>query len=212
MRTCPQPWFIKRRARRQALDCGDGVRGVTALRGVAMPLPMSATETAAQPESGDSADAVAALQDASRHPWPFSTLQCDQSRSNPSSILSRLWLGLAMHWPRRGAKRAKLSASLRSLCSFAATEALSLAFPGNPSDEGAGRPRFDRVGLERRAWIRSAAKARKEHKACWWDCVTRFGSFAPFRGKNHVPIAKVGFDTFRGKTPVVHPTIQIQSV
>ncbi len=49
---------------RQVLECGDGVFTVTALALAVLETPKSATNTATPPQSGDSADSVAAVQDA----------------------------------------------------------------------------------------------------------------------------------------------------
>ena len=49
---------------RQVLDCGDGVCGVTALASPALTAPNFSTGRSPQIQSGDSADSVAALQDA----------------------------------------------------------------------------------------------------------------------------------------------------
>src|SRR6266508_1048742 len=49
---------------RQVLDCGDGVREVTALALAALKMPKRAANTAIAHQSGDSEDSVAAVQDA----------------------------------------------------------------------------------------------------------------------------------------------------
>ena len=49
---------------RQVLDCGDGVREVTALALAALKIPKLAADTATPTQSGDSEDSVAAVQDA----------------------------------------------------------------------------------------------------------------------------------------------------
>jgi hypothetical protein len=49
---------------RQVLDCGDVVREVTALALAALKTPKLAADTATLTESGDSADSVAAVQNA----------------------------------------------------------------------------------------------------------------------------------------------------
>ena len=54
---------MNRRISRQVLDCGDGVREVTALA-LALKIPQLAADTATPTESGDCEDSVAALQDA----------------------------------------------------------------------------------------------------------------------------------------------------
>jgi len=51
---------------RQVVDCGDGVCAVTAFAVAALKLPMLAADLATRSQSGDSADSVAAVQDASR--------------------------------------------------------------------------------------------------------------------------------------------------
>src|SRR5437899_6823459 len=53
---------------RQVLECGDGVRAVTALAGTLELLRLTA-DTHNPTQSGDSADSVAAVQDASRADW-----------------------------------------------------------------------------------------------------------------------------------------------
>src|SRR5688572_25289921 len=53
-----------RRICRQVLDCGDGVREVTALALAAVKMPKRAANTAIPSQSGDSEDSVAAVQDA----------------------------------------------------------------------------------------------------------------------------------------------------
>jgi hypothetical protein len=47
---------------RQVLDCGDGVREVTALVVAALKIPRRAPDTATSTQSGDSEDSVAAVQ------------------------------------------------------------------------------------------------------------------------------------------------------
>ena len=54
---------MNRRICRQVLDCGDGVREVTAFALAALKIPKLAADTAT-PQSGDSEDSVAAVQDA----------------------------------------------------------------------------------------------------------------------------------------------------
>ena len=49
---------------RQVLECGDGVREVTALALAALKIPKRAADTLSPTQSGDSEDAVAAVQDA----------------------------------------------------------------------------------------------------------------------------------------------------
>jgi hypothetical protein len=49
---------------RQVLDCGDGVREVTALALAALNIPKRPADTATPIQSGDSEDSVAAVQDA----------------------------------------------------------------------------------------------------------------------------------------------------
>ena len=49
---------------RQVLDCGDGVREVTALALAALKIPTLAASTTTPTQSGDSEDSVAAVQDA----------------------------------------------------------------------------------------------------------------------------------------------------
>src|SRR5436309_1246852 len=49
---------------RQVLDCGDGVREVTALTLAALKITKLAADTATATQSGDCADSVAAVQDA----------------------------------------------------------------------------------------------------------------------------------------------------
>jgi hypothetical protein len=51
---------MNRRICRQVLDCGDGVREVTAFALAALKIPKLAADTAT-PQSGDSADSVACL-------------------------------------------------------------------------------------------------------------------------------------------------------
>ena len=48
----------------QVLDCGDGVREVTALALAVLKIPNLAADTATPTQSGDSEDSVAAVQDA----------------------------------------------------------------------------------------------------------------------------------------------------
>src|SRR5438105_11636217 len=55
---------MKRRICRQVLDCGDGVRAVTALAVAAFKIPKLAADTASPTQSGDSENSVAAVQDA----------------------------------------------------------------------------------------------------------------------------------------------------
>ena len=55
---------MNRRICRQVLDCGDGVREVTALALAALKIPKRAADTATPTQSGDSEDSVAAVQDA----------------------------------------------------------------------------------------------------------------------------------------------------
>ena len=55
---------MNRRMCRQVLDCGDGVREVTALGLTALKMPKRAANTAIPNQSGDSEDSVAAVQDA----------------------------------------------------------------------------------------------------------------------------------------------------
>ena len=54
---------MNRRISRQVLDCGDGVREVTALA-LALKIPQLPADTATPTQSGDSEDSVAAVQDA----------------------------------------------------------------------------------------------------------------------------------------------------
>ena len=61
---------MNRRICRQVLDCGDGVREVTALAVAALKIPKRAADTATPTQSGDSEDSVAAVQDA-RAPTRF---------------------------------------------------------------------------------------------------------------------------------------------
>src|SRR5207244_1030269 len=58
-----------RRNSRQVLECGDGVRAVTALARAALELLRLTADTHNPTQSGDSADSVAAVQDASRPDW-----------------------------------------------------------------------------------------------------------------------------------------------
>ena len=55
---------MNRRICRQVLECGDGVREVTALALTTFKIPMRAADTYSPIQSGDSEDSVAALQDA----------------------------------------------------------------------------------------------------------------------------------------------------
>ena len=55
---------MNRRMCRQVLDCGDGVREVTALVVKLLKIPKRAADTATTTQSGDSEDPVAAVQDA----------------------------------------------------------------------------------------------------------------------------------------------------
>jgi hypothetical protein len=55
---------MNRRICRQVLECGDGVREVTALTVAAHKIAKRAAETVSPTQSGDSEDSVAALQDA----------------------------------------------------------------------------------------------------------------------------------------------------
>ncbi|MCI0538408.1 MAG: hypothetical protein L0Z50_24640 [Verrucomicrobiales bacterium] len=55
---------MNRRICRQVLDCGDGVREVTALALAAFKMPKRAADTTMPNQSGDSEDSVAAVQDA----------------------------------------------------------------------------------------------------------------------------------------------------
>jgi hypothetical protein len=55
---------MNRRICRQVLDCGDGVREVTAFVLAALKIPKRAVATATPTQSGDSEDSVAAVQDA----------------------------------------------------------------------------------------------------------------------------------------------------
>ena len=55
---------MNRRICRQVLDCGDGVREVTALAPAALKMPKRAADRAIPNQSGDSEDSVAAVQDA----------------------------------------------------------------------------------------------------------------------------------------------------
>jgi hypothetical protein len=64
LKTPPSPLSIKRSFSRQVLDCGDGVREVTALALAALKMPKLAVDTATSIQSGDSEDSVAAVQDA----------------------------------------------------------------------------------------------------------------------------------------------------
>ena len=52
------------RISRQVLECGDGVREVTALALAALKIPKLSADTATPTQSGDSEDSVAAVQDA----------------------------------------------------------------------------------------------------------------------------------------------------
>jgi len=61
---------MNRRMCRQVLDCGDGVREVTALAVKLLKIPKRAADTATTTQSGDSEDSVAAVQDA-RAPTRF---------------------------------------------------------------------------------------------------------------------------------------------
>jgi hypothetical protein len=55
---------MSRRICRQVLECGDGVREVTALALAALKIPKRATDTATPTESGDNEDSVTPVQDA----------------------------------------------------------------------------------------------------------------------------------------------------
>ena len=55
---------MNRRICRQVLDCGDGVREVTALSLATLQVSKRAADTATPTQSGDSEDSVAAVQDA----------------------------------------------------------------------------------------------------------------------------------------------------
>ena len=55
---------MNRRICRKVLDCGDGVREVTALAVAALNIRKLAADTATSTQSGDSEDSVAAVQDA----------------------------------------------------------------------------------------------------------------------------------------------------
>ena len=55
---------MNRRIYRQVLDCGDGVREVTALAVAALKIPKRSADKATLTESGDSEESVAAVQDA----------------------------------------------------------------------------------------------------------------------------------------------------
>ena len=55
---------MNRRICRQVLDCGDGVREVTALAVTALKIPKRGADTTRLTQSGDSEDSVAAVQDA----------------------------------------------------------------------------------------------------------------------------------------------------
>ena len=56
---------MNRRNRRQVLECGDGVCEVTALAEATVKWARLATDRVTPTENGDSADSVAAFQDAS---------------------------------------------------------------------------------------------------------------------------------------------------
>ena len=55
---------MNRRICRQVLDCGDGVREVTALTLAALKITKLAADRATATQSGDCEDSVAAVQDA----------------------------------------------------------------------------------------------------------------------------------------------------
>jgi hypothetical protein len=55
---------MNRRISRQVLDCGDGVRGVTALAVAALKIAKRAADTATPTQSGEFEDSIPALQDA----------------------------------------------------------------------------------------------------------------------------------------------------
>jgi hypothetical protein len=61
---------MNRRICRQVLECGDGVREVTALAVAALKIAKHAADIASPTQSGDSEDSVAAVQDA-RAPTRF---------------------------------------------------------------------------------------------------------------------------------------------
>src|SRR5207245_839088 len=67
---------MNRRMCRQVLDCGDGVREVTALAVKLLKIPNRAADTATTTQSGDSEDSVAAVQDAgATNPPPCGSFQ-----------------------------------------------------------------------------------------------------------------------------------------
>ena len=71
--------MIRSRIYRQVLDCGDGVREVTALAGAALNIAKRAADTTSLTQSGDSEDSVAAVQDA-RAPTGFALGSCPDAR------------------------------------------------------------------------------------------------------------------------------------
>ena len=101
----PGPWPVSRavslreismnrRICRQVLDCGDGVREVTALALAALKSPKLAAGTATPTESGDCEDSVAAVQGArvgfySRGRKSEFVASCSQSLRS----LSEIWSG-----------------------------------------------------------------------------------------------------------------------
>jgi hypothetical protein len=94
--------------RRQVLECGDGVREVTALTLAALKISNPAADAVTPTQSGDSEDSVAAVQDARRvdplHTW-FMVPMCDHkiaevSMSRKVERLS-LWWGEATDEPAR---------------------------------------------------------------------------------------------------------------
>ena len=72
---------MNRRICRQVLDCGDGVREVTALAVTALKIPKRAADTTTPTQSGDSEDSVAAVQDA-RAPTRFALGSWPRCASN----------------------------------------------------------------------------------------------------------------------------------
>src|SRR5437762_175582 len=83
-----QKFSMNRRMCRQVLDCGDGVREVTALAVKLLKIAKRAADTATTTQSGDSEDSVAAVQDAgSTNPPPCGSCSDARSQEHGSRLL-----------------------------------------------------------------------------------------------------------------------------
>ena len=77
---------MNRRICRQVLDCGDGVREVTALAIAALEIAKPAPDTSTLTQSGDFEDSVAAVQDA-RAPTRFALVNSRMWASALRSVI-----------------------------------------------------------------------------------------------------------------------------